>query len=108
MDIKLIYCTTGSVEEARGIAEKVVQERLAACANILPAMQSVCQWEGRLQQSEESVLLLKTPAGRVEALIGRVRELHTYDCPCIIVLPVEQGSAPFLDWIRSETSPQGE
>ena len=104
MSIKLIYCTTGSEEEARSIARQVIAERLAACANIWPAVQSIYQWDGEMQQAEESVLLLKTHADRVEALIERVRALHGYDCPCIVALPVEQGHAPFLEWIRNETA----
>ena len=108
MEIKLIYCTAGSREEAQGIAEKVVHERLAACANILPGIQSVYQWEGRMQQAEEALLLLKTQSGRVDDLIQRVRELHSYDCPCIVVLPVQQGHGPFLEWVCNETASQAE
>jgi periplasmic divalent cation tolerance protein len=103
MAVKFVYATTGDAAEALRIGRAVVEARLAACANVLPAMRSVYWWQGRLEESDEAVLVLKTTEERLEALIERVKALHSYDCPCIEALPVEGGFAPFLDWVARET-----
>jgi len=103
MDIKLIYVTTASKDEAEKIAETVVAERLAACANILDGVTSVFHWEGKLCRENETVLILKTVGERTEALIARIKELHSYECPCIVVLPIEGGNPGFLSWVQNET-----
>ena len=102
MSIKLIYVTTGSRAEAEKIAEAVVNERLAACANILPGVTSVFHWEGNLCREEETVLFLKTTEDRVEKLTETIRALHSYECPCIVALPVEGGNPAFLEWVERE------
>jgi len=99
MEIKLAYVTVSSGEEADAIAEAVVTERLAACANILPGARSIFQWEGTLRREEEVVLILKTTARQKEKLTARIRELHSYDCPCIVFLPIEGGNPDFLKWV---------
>lgn len=103
MDIVVVYVTAPSDAEAAQIAGIVVGERLAACANILPAMRSIYWWQGHVESAEEVALLLKTRAALVETLIERVRDLHSYDCPCVVAMPVVAGNPAFLDWIRSET-----
>lgn len=103
MKTKWIYVTAPSHELARRIGRAVVEERLAACANLLGAIESVYWWEGNLESGNEVALVVKTAEDRVDALIQRLVELHPYDCPCIISLPIEQGHPPFLDWIHAET-----
>lgn len=100
-----IYVTAPDHEVARRIGRTVVEERLAACANLLGAIESVYWWEGNLESANEVALVVKTAGDRVDALIQRLVELHPYDCPCIVSLPIEQGHPPFLDWIHAETRP---
>lgn len=101
----LVYVTTSDVAEARAIGHAMVKERLAACANILPAVLPIFWWEGEVQEGEESVLLLKTAEDRVPSLIAAVRDAHSYDCPCILSIPISGGNADFLRWIEAETAP---
>lgn len=101
---RLIYVTAGSVEEAKAIGRVLVDERLAACVNILPPILSLFRWEGAVREEAETAFLAKTSADRVAALTERVRALHSYSCPCVVALPIEGGNAAFLDWIVSETA----
>lgn len=100
----LVYVTTASSDEANHIAEAVVGERLAACANILPGMTSVYRWEGEVKRDNEVVLLLKTCAAHVERLTERVVALHAYECPCVVALPIVGGWPAYLHWIAHETA----
>ena len=101
MSAKLIYVTCVNEAEAQEIAATVVQEKLAACANILPGMKSIYWWDGAVQSASESVLILKTAARLSAKLTGRVCELHSYECPCVVVLPIESGNPDYLSWIGS-------
>ena len=85
------------------IGRNVVEARLAACANILPGMTSLYWWGGEVQQGTETVLVLKTVSNLIDLLIARVRQLHTYECPCVVALPIAAGSAEYLRWIETET-----
>ena len=87
------------------IGRAVVEERLAACANVLDGMTSIYWWRGALEQAGEAVLILKTRAELVERLTARIKELHSYECPCVIALPIAAGDAAYLDWITRETGP---
>ena len=100
----MIYITCGSRDEALKIARVVVEERLAACANIIDAMRSVYWWQGSVNEDDEVVLILKTAAERVEKLTERVKELHSYDLPCVVEIPIGGGNVDYLDWIAAETS----
>lgn len=104
MDVKFLYVTTGSADEARRIGGALVEERLAACANIIDGMRSLYWWEGKVQDETEAVLILKTRAAQVDAAIARVKALHSYDVPCVVALPVEAGNSDFLGWIVKETT----
>ena len=97
------YVTAGSPEEARSLGQTLVAERLAACANILDGMTSLYWWQGTLQQAEETVVILKTRSALVPALTERVRQLHSYECPCVVALPISAGSDDYLRWIETET-----
>ena len=100
----LVYVTSGSRQEALKIAHAAVTEKLAACANVMGEMTSVFRWKAETLEDPEISLLLKTRAGRLPALRARVEALHSYDCPCIVAVPIVDGHSPFLDWIREETA----
>lgn len=94
--------TAGNKAEAQKIGNALVESQLAACVNILDNMQSIYRWEGKIQQDSEVVLIAKTTDLLVSQLIEKVKSLHSYDCPCIVCLPISDGYPPFLDWIQSE------
>jgi len=100
MSDKLIVLTTaGSETEARKIAQTLVERRLAACVNIIPRIQSVYRWEGKVEETEECLLLIKTVKAREDQVRTAIRELHTYDLPECIAIPIESGSAEYLKWL---------
>jgi periplasmic divalent cation tolerance protein len=103
MHQQLVYMTAGSLEEAQRIGGALVEDRMAACVNIIEGMQSLYRWEGKLQQDREVVMIAKTTRERLPALIERVKALHSYDCPCIVSLALEGGHPDFLQWIVAET-----
>ena len=103
MTATMIYVTASSDEEALRIADAIVTERLAACANVVRGVTSMFWWEGRVQEGQEVTIILKTRDELVERLTNRVRELHSYDCPCIVALPITGGNKAFIDWIIAET-----
>ncbi len=105
MALQFVYMTAGNLEEARRIGEVLVKEKLAACVNILDGMQSIYIWEDSLQQDRETVMIAKTAAARVPALVARVKALHSYDCPCITALAIDGGSQDFLRWIGDAVRP---
>jgi len=102
MKINFIYMTAGSKDEARKIGKELVAARLAACVNILDNMNSFYRWQGEIQDDAEVVMIAKTTEDRVPALTEKVKALHSYDCPCIVSLPVSGGNQAFLDWIAAE------
>ncbi|WP_043744359.1 divalent-cation tolerance protein CutA [Paramagnetospirillum magneticum] len=99
----MIYITASSREEAVSLARALVGERLVACANILDGATSVYWWDGRVCEESEAVLICKTRADMVDSVIRKVRELHSYACPCVVALPIEAGNPAYLNWIRTET-----
>ena len=103
MEPVLLYVTAATMDAASKLARIAVEERLAACANLLEGMTAIYRWNGALQEEREVVLLLKTTADRQEALIARLRELHDYDVPCIVALPIVAGNPDFLKWVGDET-----
>ena len=103
MRTNFIYITTANMDEARTIGKELVSTRLAACVNIIDNMNSMYWWEGQLQDDKEVVLIAKTKESLVSEVIEKVGSIHSYDCPCIISLPILDGHRPFLDWIAGET-----
>ena len=103
--IVFLYVTAPDTSTAEKLARAAVSARLAACANILPNMQSVYRWEGEVQQDDETVILLKTTQSAAPALRALVVAQHPYDTPCITALPIQSdlSDSRFLDWIRSQT-----
>jgi periplasmic divalent cation tolerance protein len=102
-DALVVLVTAPTAERAAEIARAVVGERLAACGNVVPGLRSIYRWEGKVQEDAEALLVLKTTRARLDALRERVLALHPYEVPEVIALPVEAGSAPYLDWIAAET-----
>lgn len=101
----LVYVTAASRDEALNIGRAAVESRLAACANVLPAATtSIYWWQGKLEQSTEVSLLLKTRAALVDKLVAKVKENHSYDCPCVVAVPITGGNPQFLEWIDAETA----
>jgi periplasmic divalent cation tolerance protein len=103
MDAIFVYITINSPEEARRIGRTLVEERLVACTNLIPGMTSIYRWQGVVEEAQETVIIAKTRAGLFGRLEARVKELHSYDCPCIVAMPVTAGHAPYLEWIAAET-----
>jgi periplasmic divalent cation tolerance protein len=103
MDILFAYITCPDLEDARRIGKILIAERLAACVNILPKMESHYWWNGKIESDQEAVLIAKTRADAREALQARVIDLHPYEVPCVVFLPVEGGNPDYLDWITRET-----
>jgi len=101
----LAYITCASAVEAERIGRALVAERLAACVNILPGMRSLYWWQGVLTASEEAVLIAKTTAMCSSALTARVLQLHSYSCPCVVVVPLCGGNPGYLDWLAGEVRP---
>lgn len=98
-DAVVVLVTTPSAEKAAEIARAVVEEKLAACGNIVPGVRSIYRWKGEVQDDAEVLLLLKTQRKRFAELRDRILALHPYEVPEVIALPVEAGSDAYLDWI---------
>jgi len=98
-DARIVLTTAGSADEAKRIGATLVEERLAACATLVPAVESIYRWEGKVEIATETLLLIKTAADRVDALEARLKELHSYQTPEFLVLPVESGSEGYLGWL---------
>ncbi len=100
-----VYITASGREEAEAISKTIIGERLAACTNIIENMSALFWWEGGVQSEQEVVIIAKTRADAFEQLAARVRELHSYDCPCIVGMPIVMGSPDYLAWIDEEVRP---
>lgn len=104
----LVVCTFPNVDEAKRAAGAVVRDKLAACVNIIPGARSIYFWKDEVCDDEEVVALIKTTAQRFDALRARIVELHSYECPEVIALPIDAGHAPYLDWIAESVQPLSE
>ncbi|OGQ07834.1 MAG: hypothetical protein A3G32_03415 [Deltaproteobacteria bacterium RIFCSPLOWO2_12_FULL_40_28] len=101
--LSLIYVTVANLDEAKKIAKFLVTEKKVACANILPGATSIYHWEGKLEETTECVLIAKTKTSLVDDVITVVKKLHSYSCPCIVSLSIDNGNPDFLAWIEKET-----
>ena len=106
-DIVLLYVTCKNTEEARQIAKDLVQSKIAACANIIPAIESIYEWDGVLQQDTETLLLVKTTAARSEDCQSRIKNIHSYTTPCILGLNIGSGNNDYIEWLARQTLPGG-
>jgi periplasmic divalent cation tolerance protein len=104
-DVLIALCTCPDAAVGERIAEALVGEGLAACINTLPGITSVYLWEGKVQRDSEVLLLIKTTRARLAALTDRVRQLHPYELPEVIAVPVSGGLPDYLQWVISCTSP---
>ena len=99
-----VYMTAGSLEEAKKIGQILVELNLAACVNLIKNMISFYKWKGKLEEAQEVVMFAKTRKTLMPKLIETVNSHHSYDCPCILELPIQGGNPEFLSWIETETS----
>ncbi len=104
MNIDFIYMTAGSKEEAATIGRELVSSGLAACVNILDRMNSIYRWQGEIHEDMEVVMIAKTVRDRTPEVIEKVKAMHSYDCPCIVCLPITTGHQPYLDWIAGQVT----
>ena len=102
-DKRIVFSTAGSEQEAHKIAHILVKRRLAACVNILPRVQSIYRWKGEIESAQEWLLLIKTRADKFPAVRDAIGELHSYEVPECIVLEIEDGSLPYLQWLEKAT-----
>ena len=103
-DCVVVWTTVGRTANCREMASILVNERLAACVNVLAEMESIYRWKGQVESDYERQLVMKTTAERVPALRDRVFQLHDYEVPEFIVTPIVGGSEAYLDWIRQSTA----
>lgn len=103
-NLRLVYITTSSKEEAQKIGRRLVEERLTACVNIIGEMESIYRWHDEIKQETECVLIAKTTYHNVSKLTARVKELHSYECPCIISVPIseQEGNRDYQKWLIQE------
>jgi len=98
---RIVLTTAADPEEAARLGQTLVEERLAACATLIPAAQSIYRWQGQVETATETLLLLKTETDQLPALEARLHALHSYQTPEFLVLKVESGSRGYLDWLHS-------
>ena len=104
-DVRVAFATAPDEAVALRIARALVEERLAACANLVPGVRSIYRFRGVVEDEREVLLVIKTCADRIEALAERLRALHPYEVPELVVMPTAGGLTPYLDWVRVETRP---
>ncbi|MTI87476.1 MAG: divalent-cation tolerance protein CutA [Balneolaceae bacterium] len=104
-NLRFVYITTPTKEEAKKIGRILVEEKLAACVNIVDEMESIYWWEGEVQQATECILIAKSHYSRAKQLGKRVKEMHSYDCPCIVSMTIaeDEGNPEYLKWLEETT-----
>lgn len=102
----VVLVTTAGDEEAESLARTLLDQRLIACANVIPHLHSLFRWEGQLQRADESLLIVKTTPEMLEELVETVKRHHSYQIPEVIALPVAGGSGDYLSWLAAEVRPQ--
>ncbi|HEX3019755.1 MAG TPA: divalent-cation tolerance protein CutA [Chitinispirillaceae bacterium] len=102
MQLILVYITTKDKTQAEQIGKKLVEEKLVGCVNILDGMKSIYWWNDAIQEDSEAILLAKTDQNLLPGLISRVKQLHSYSCPCIIALPIIEGNPDYLKWLKQQ------
>lgn len=103
-DARVVLTTAGSADEARKIARALVDQRLAACVNIVPRIESIYRWESKVESAEEWLLIIKTTAARFPAVRGAILAHHGYDLPECICLTVEAGEERYLEWLKDSSA----
>ncbi len=105
IDALVVFCSCPTEEEAGRIANDLVESQLAACVNILPPIESIYRWQGAVEKAREILLIVKTTEQQFAAVRDRIGEIHSYEVPEIIALPVVSGSEPYLAWLRAQVLP---
>ena len=98
-----VYITSANLEEAKKISRILVQKKLAACTNLLSGMLSFYEWKGRIEEARECILIAKSRLELFDKLKSEVLAVHSYSCPCIVMLPIVDGHSDFLEWIYAQT-----
>lgn len=96
----MVISTTSDISEAEELSNRIVKEKLAACVNIFPQIKSVYWWEGEIEKDEEALLLIKTNEKKLDALLDKIEELHSYDTPEALAIDIEKGSPDYLEWVE--------
>ena len=102
--VAIVYTTIDDISDARRIAHTLVEEQIVACVNIIPEIESYYKWKGKTENDKEIVLICKTVDNNVKKAIQRIKELHKYDLPAIVVIPIIGGLKDYLNYIENETS----
>ena len=105
MSVAVLHCTCPDAATADRIATALVDERLAACVQQLPGVRSTYCWEGRVEQADEILLLIKTAKDRIPAAIARVQAMHPYDVPELLAIDASDGAPTYLDWVTAQSRP---
>lgn len=100
-EIFSIYSTYSNAQEAEKIVRILIEEKLIACANLIPGVKSIYVWEGKIEESVEVSAFFKTSGLYVDAVIKRIKELHSYEVPCVVVFPIVRGNIDYLEWVRN-------
>lgn len=108
MSFKLIYVTCPNEAEAKKIAYTLVEEKLVACANILPGVTSIYEWDGKMEENREVAMLCKTTSHQVSRMVERIKELHSYQVPCVVSTAIFGGNPEYLAWVARSCSPVSE
>lgn len=103
MSVISVYAVFANAEEASTIGRQMVEERLAACVNILPGVRSIYRWKGAIETADEVAAIFKTTDDQANTLITRIAGLHSYDLPCIAIWPIDKILAPYADWVEDST-----
>jgi len=104
MDVVLIYVTAKDSNEAKSIGQTLVEEKLVACANIIDNMTSFYRWDDKVQEDKEAILILKSSNHNVERITNRIKDLHSYECPCVLTIPISGGNQNYLEWIHNNST----
>jgi periplasmic divalent cation tolerance protein len=104
-DKRIVLSTAGSEDEARKIARHLVEQRLAACVNIIPHIESIYRWQGKVESGREWLLLIKTTAEQFPSVRAAIQQLHSYDLPECFALEIKEGSDPYLEWLADSVGP---
>jgi periplasmic divalent cation tolerance protein len=105
-NLRFLYITTESKEQASDLGEKIIEANLAACVNIIPGMESIYMWKGSIQKDSQVILIAKTHISKVQLVTKLVNEHHSYDCPCVISLNIaeDEGNPEYLTWLFKEST----
>ncbi|MFH1379270.1 MAG: divalent-cation tolerance protein CutA [bacterium] len=104
MRCKIVFTTTSSETEAKKIARTLLEEKIAACAQIVPHISSVYWWKGNIDESSEVLIIIKTIQDNIQALIARIKQLHSYDVPEIVAVDIAEGNPSYLSWIKNSVA----